>query len=95
MTMSDENADTHLSPHHRDTLGKILSHPTSHNVEWSDARKLLEAAGEVTVRHDGKMVVTLGGETEVFEDFGRKDLDTQQIVDLRRMLHAAGYGRGA
>jgi hypothetical protein len=36
--------------------------------------------------------VTLGGETETFERPNDKDIDPQQVVDLRRMLRNAGYG---
>jgi hypothetical protein len=35
--------------------------------------------------------VTVGDETEVFERPRHKDLDTQLVVDLRRMLKNAGY----
>jgi hypothetical protein len=34
--------------------------------------------------------VTLGEESQVFDRPRGKDLDTQQIVDLRRMLSEAG-----
>ncbi|MGD0984728.1 MAG: hypothetical protein ABSA65_13070 [Acidimicrobiales bacterium] len=40
----------------------------------------------------GRFVVTLGGETETFERPNDKDIDPQQVVDLRRMLRNAGYG---
>jgi hypothetical protein len=36
--------------------------------------------------------VTLGAETETFERLNDKDIDPQQVVDLRRMLQNAGYG---
>jgi hypothetical protein len=35
--------------------------------------------------------VTLGDETQIFDRPRGKDLDTQQIVDLRKMLKAAGF----
>jgi hypothetical protein len=35
--------------------------------------------------------VTLGDDTQVFDRPRGKDLDTQQIVDLRKMLHGAGF----
>lgn len=90
MPSSSEN--THLSPRHRDTLEKIFAHPTSYNIEWRAIRSLLEQAGQVEERHDGKLVVTLGAETEVLEPPRHKDVDVQQVVDLRRMLSNAGYG---
>jgi hypothetical protein len=79
-----------LDSHHRATVEKIFSHPTSHNIDWRDVLSLLEAAGTVHHEHDGKFKVTLGDETEVFEPPKGHDIDTQMVVDLRRMLKGAG-----
>jgi hypothetical protein len=76
---------------HEDTLGKILNHPASGNVEWRQVRSLLESVGTVTDHHNGRFEVTIGDETEVFDPPKDKDVDTQMIVDLRRMLTNAGY----
>jgi len=81
---------TELSSHHRATLEKIMRHPASGNIEWRQVRSLLEAVGETTEEHNGKLKVTLGDETEVFEPPRGKDVDAQMIVDLRRMLGHAG-----
>jgi class 3 adenylate cyclase len=75
---------------HEDTLAKILDHPASGNVEWRQVRSLLEAVGTVTEHHNGRVEVTLGDETEVFDPPKDKDVDKQMIVDLRRMLTRAG-----
>ena len=48
--------------------------------------------GAVETRPDGKFVLTLGPETATLERPRDKDLDPQQVVDLRRMLRNAGYG---
>jgi hypothetical protein len=82
--------DVDLSSHHRDTLGKIFSHPASGNVEWRDVLSLLEYVGTTTEERNGKFRVTLGPETEVLEAPRGKDIDEQLIVDLRRMLRQAG-----
>ena len=82
----------HLSNHHRNTLAKIFEHPVSHNIEWNDVVSLLEAVGTVSERRDGKLEVRLGGEVEFIEPPAGKDIDAQTVVDLRRMLHAAGFG---
>lgn len=79
-----------MSSHHRDTLGKIFSHPASGNVEWRDVLSLLEYVGTTTEERSGKLRVTLGPETEVLEVPRGKDIDEQAIVDLRRMLRQAG-----
>jgi hypothetical protein len=79
-----------LNHHHRVTLEKIFSHPSSGNVEWRQVLSLLEAVGTTTQEHNGKVKVELGGETEVLQPPDGKDVDRQMIVDLRRMLTNAG-----
>jgi hypothetical protein len=44
----------------------------------------------VTEEPHGNLRVTHGGETEVLEPPRGKDVDTQMLVDLRRMLTRAG-----
>lgn len=83
-----------LSNHHRTTLDEIFDHQASGNVEWRKVRSLLEAVGTVSERHDGKLKVELGPETEVFTPPTGKDVDRQLIVDLRRMLTQAGLEPG-
>jgi hypothetical protein len=82
----------HLNNHHRDTLLRILRHPAGHNIEWRAILSLLQVVGSADERRDGKLVVTVGPETETFERPTAKDIDSQQVVDLRRMLINAGYG---
>lgn len=55
----------HLDNRHRDTVAKILRHPTSHNVEWHAVLSLLRDVGQVDERHDGRLEVMVGGETEI------------------------------
>ncbi len=82
----------HLNNHHRDTLRQIFQHPAGHNIEWRAVLSLLEAVAWVEESHHGKFLVTLGAETEMFDPPRHKDIDAQQVVDLRRMLKNAGYG---
>jgi len=89
--MTDDATPTHLNNHHRDTLASILRHPAGHNIEWPDVLSLLEAIGAVETSHDGKYVITLGAETQTFSPPNHKDIDTQTVVDLRRMLSSAGF----
>jgi len=81
-----------LDNHHRNTLGKLFEHPPNRNVEWREIESLLEAVGTVTREHNGKLRVTVGPESEVFEPPRHKDVDVQLLVDVRRMLENAGYG---
>jgi hypothetical protein len=55
-------------------------------------RSLLDEVATVTEEHNGRLVVTLGDETEVLDRPHGKDVDTQMLVDLRRMLTRAGIG---
>jgi hypothetical protein len=82
-----------LNNRHRDTVEKIFSHPASGNVEWRQVLSLVEAVGTAAQQHNGKVKVTIGPETEVMTPRG-KDVDKQTIVDLRRMLEAAGFEPG-
>ena len=81
---------TDLDHRHRDTVKKIFSH-SSGNVEWREVLSLLDAIGATRKEHNGKLKVTLGGETEVFAPPHGKDIDEQTLVDLRRMLTQAGF----
>jgi hypothetical protein len=83
-----------LSPHHRATVERIFSHPSSANIDWRSVRSLLESIGDTHEGANGKLIVTLGPETEVIERPPGKDIDQQLIVDLRRMLRGAGYAPG-
>ena len=56
---------------------------------------LLEAVGSTVEQRGGKVAVTVGSQTEFFDPPAHKDIDTQAIVDLRRMLSRAGYGADA
>jgi len=88
-TRRDDVATPELSNRHRDTLEKIFRHPASGNLDWRHVVSLLDAVG--TTEEDGANVkVTLGGETQLLRRPRGKDVDTQMVVDLRRMLTEAG-----
>lgn len=93
MTSTSEPA--HLNNHHRNTLRQIFQHPAGHNIEWRAVLSLLEAVGSAEEQHGGKVAVTIGSETEYFDPPLHKDIGTQAVVNLRRMLTKAGYGAGA
>jgi hypothetical protein len=89
--MTSTSDPSHLSGHHRDTLLQIFQEPTGHNVEWHDVMSLLGAIGSVEQRHDDMFVFRIGADSEVLKRSNEKDIDGQQLVDLRRMLANAGY----
>ena len=90
--MSSASEPEHLSNHHRNTLRQLFQHPVSHNIEWDAVMSLLAAVGSVVQQHDGRVAVTVGSQTQYFDHHARKDIDTQTVVDVRRMLSEAGYG---
>jgi hypothetical protein len=89
--MSSISGPEHLSGHHRDTLVKIFEEKTNYNVEWHDVVSLLGAIGTIEEQHDDMFRFRLGQETEVLRRPSDKDIDGQQLVDLRRILASAGY----
>ena len=93
--MSSPSQPAHLSNHQRNTLRQIFQHPAGHNIEWRAVLSLLDAVGSAEEQHGGKVAVTIGSETEYFDPPPHKDIDTQAVVNLRRMLTKACYGAGA
>ncbi len=84
-------APEHLNGHQRDTLAHIFAHPLSHNLEWHSVLSLLNAVATVQETHKGNVLVTMGSETETFEP-RHKDIDADQLTNLRRLLRKSGYG---
>jgi hypothetical protein len=89
--MSTVPGPEHLNSHHRDTLQQIFQEKTNYNVEWHDVISLLGAVGSIEQQHDDMFLFRIGEETEVLRRPSEKDIDGQQLVDLRRILTSAGY----
>src|SRR5262245_21381210 len=91
--MSSTAEPGHLNnPHHRQTLLQTFQHPASHNIEWHAMLSLLDAVGSVELRHDGEYAVHIAAETAFLGPRQGKDLDVDQVLVVRRLLTAAGYG---
>jgi hypothetical protein len=80
----------HLNNHHRETLKKIFSHPTNHNIEWVKAESLLASVGTVHGEHNGHVKITVGERNETLHRPRHKDIDPEMVVLLRKMLTEAG-----
>jgi hypothetical protein len=50
--------------------------------------------GTVQETHKGHALVTLGDESDTFDPQRHKDIDAEQLTNLRRLLRKAGYGPG-
>jgi hypothetical protein len=69
----------HFSSHHRDTIRKIFSHPTSGNIEWRDVLALLEYVGTTTEDlHGGGIAPKLRGTRYLF--VGNLSLDIRNGI---------------
>jgi hypothetical protein len=90
--MASADLESVSNPHHRQTLLQLFQHPVSHNIEWHAVLSLLEAIGSVQLRHDADYVVHVGAETQFLRRPKGKDIEVEQVLDVRRMLAAAGYG---
>jgi hypothetical protein len=80
--------DIKLDGHHRVTLTKVFEHPIGHNIQWHDVLSLAKAVGSAEELKDGRYAITIGEETHNFVT--RRDLDEQQVIDVRHMLRDAG-----
>lgn len=85
----------HLNHKQLDALKKVYAHPVAHNLTWHEVRTLLDAVGEVEEKHNGSWRITIAGQPEVFDPNHGKDLTVEQVIDLRRMLTAAGLEIGS
>ena len=90
--MSSPSQPAHLNNHHHNALRHIFQHPAGHNIEWHAVLSLLGAVGSAQQQPGGKVAVAIGSQTEYVDPPSRKDIDTQAVVNLRRMLTKAGYG---
>jgi glycerate-2-kinase len=85
----------HLNHRQHRTLEALFSHPTPHNLHWAEVRHLFEAVGGVTEEHNGHIRISVGESAEMFDPNHGKDLTTEQVVDLRRMLKVSGFDPSA
>ena len=80
-----------LSGRHQDTLRQIFAHPLSHNVEWHAVASLLREVSTVEERDDGKIAVKAGDDTVVLGRPRHKDLDADELVEVRHLLESLGF----
>jgi hypothetical protein len=81
-----------MNTRHRETLERILSHPTPHNIEWRRIEHLFEALGaEIKEGKSGRVKIRLKGHEATFSRPHRKNLqDTNEIAEIRKFLAGAG-----
>ena len=81
-----------VSGSHRTTLEHIFAHPLSYNVEWHDVVSLLREVAPVNELRDGKLEVAAGDRTFVLERPRDKDIDAEELMEVRHVLESLGYG---
>lgn len=84
----------HLSGRHQDTLRHVLAHPQSRNVEWHALVALLGEVGSVEERGES-VTVEEGGERLVLRRPRGKDIEADELAEVRRFLETLGYSAGA
>ena len=97
MSKSDhhEIAGFHLNHKQYSALEKVYTHPVTHKLTWHEVETLLDAVGELEVKHNGSWHITIGGQPAVFHVNHGKELTTQQVMELRKMLSGAGLEIGS
>jgi len=82
----------HLNHRHREVLRQLLAHPTPHNLQWHDVRAVLEALGTVEDRSEDRALVRIGDQQLTMAIPRRKDLEVDQVVELRHLFEHLGIG---
>ncbi len=80
----------HLTGRHQDTLRHVLAHPLSHNVEWHSLVSLLREVGSVE-EHGEVVTIEAGGQRIVLTKPRGKDVEADDLVEVRRLLEDLGY----
>ena len=80
-----------LNHHHRQTLDALFAHPTRHNLQWKDVGSLLSAIGDVEEKHDGRVSLTVAGQTKVLGRPKGKDVGAEELIEIRQFLKSTGF----
>ncbi|HTX63213.1 MAG TPA: hypothetical protein VMD28_06215 [Acidimicrobiales bacterium] len=83
----------HLTGRHQDTLRHVLAHPLSHNVEWHALVALLHELGSVEERGES-VTVEAGGQRLALTRPHGKDVEADDLAQVRRFLETLGYRAG-
>lgn len=79
-----------LTSNSQKTLDLIHHHPTTHNLEWRDIRKLIQEIGEAEQEHNGNLKLTVSGHTLIIQGEMETKIATEnEIHELRRLLQGA------
>lgn len=80
-----------LNSHHRQTIEALFAHPTRRNLQWKDVGSLLSAIGDVEEKHDGRVAITVSGQTKVLGRPKSKDLGGEEVIEVRQFLKETGF----
>ena len=74
------------------TLGAIFRHPVAHNLDWNDVEGFFVRCGSVEHSTGGAVTLVYASQRHHMGLHRSKQLDTAEIIDLRRFLSRAGWG---
>jgi hypothetical protein len=90
ITLATTRQSPRLSGAERRTLQEMFRHPVAHNLRWSDVIALFEMLGGVEHKANGEVVMRLGHEHHLMHRPHVKDLNTTEVLDLRKFLASVG-----
>ncbi len=74
----------------RRTLEAIFRHPLAHNLEWIDVVALIDRLGSVQEQPNHEFVLELAGQRHLMRRPHKKDLTTDEVLQLRHFITRAG-----
>jgi hypothetical protein len=78
----------------RRTLEALFRHPVPRNLAWSDALHLIERLGSVRQEHNGRLLLAIGEQRHVLHEPHEKELNAEEVQQLRKFLEAVGVTPG-
>jgi hypothetical protein len=83
-------ASTHRAASHDRTLAMLFEHPMAGNIEWRQVVALFEAIGTAVEGAHDALHVTVNGQTDVLHRPRHKDIEEEEIAQIRHFLRRAG-----
>jgi hypothetical protein len=74
----------------RRTLEALFRHPVARNLAWADALHLVERIGSVRQEHNARLLLAIGEHRHVFHEPHGKELNAEEVQQLRKFLEGAG-----
>jgi hypothetical protein len=76
------------------TLEALFAHPLPTNLHWTDVLTLIRRFGSIEHNRHGDLLVEIGGHRVTFKHKNTKELDKEQVVQLRNFFEKLGITPG-